>query len=140
MQTEKIKASEIMEKLMEARQEISSHYSDLYTPVNEVTREIVDNYESKQNVTTFKSQIDGRLWFDIPFAYLDFKRREKTTRNLYSLTLFLDVEGRIVHEPLSISKLDRSALLEWLDQYLKENPALESMMTGYKINIERVQT
>lgn len=49
--------------------EIDSHTSDMYIPVTDETRNLVSLYEFKQNVTTFKNEIDGTLWFDIPFAY-----------------------------------------------------------------------
>lgn len=48
---------------------MDSHYSDLYVPVNDITRAIVRDYKYKKNVTTFKCQIDGKVWYDIPFAY-----------------------------------------------------------------------
>lgn len=47
-----------------------SHETDLYIPVNDQTRALIDAYEFKCNVTQFTSQIDGKRWFDIPFAYL----------------------------------------------------------------------
>lgn len=52
--------------------EIASHESDLYLPVNEVTRQLVAQHPHKENVTTFTNQIDGKRWYDIPFAYLPF--------------------------------------------------------------------
>jgi hypothetical protein len=58
--------------LTEAKQEISSWQSDLYVPVNPVTIEIVNNYKFKCNVKTFKSNIDGKLMYDIPFSYDPF--------------------------------------------------------------------
>lgn len=58
--------------LVEAEQEVSSHESDLYVPVNPVTTEIIKNYEFKCNVTRFKSNVDGRQMYEIPFAYNPF--------------------------------------------------------------------
>lgn len=46
------------------------HETDLYVPVNDDTRKLVEAYRFKSNVTQFTSQIDGKRWFDIPFAYL----------------------------------------------------------------------
>lgn len=51
---------------------IDNHESDLYIPVTETTQALVEQYEFRSNVKTFKSQIDGQLWYDIPFAYLPF--------------------------------------------------------------------
>jgi hypothetical protein len=47
----------------------SNHCSDLYCKVTSESRSIIDQYEYKSNVTTFKSNIDGTLWYDIPFAF-----------------------------------------------------------------------
>lgn len=55
--------------------EIDHHESDLYVPVTDETRAIVAEYEFKTNVTTFVSQIDKKLWYDIPFAYLPYWER-----------------------------------------------------------------
>jgi hypothetical protein len=49
--------------------EIDHHESDLYVPVTLATTNIVDMYQYKNNVTTFRCQITGRLYYDIPFAY-----------------------------------------------------------------------
>lgn len=53
--------------LIEAGQPVSNHYSDLYTPVNEVTRELVKKHGLKASI--FTSQIDGKPWYDAPFAF-----------------------------------------------------------------------
>ena len=52
--------------------EIDSHESDLYIKVNNKSKKLIDQYEFKQNVTTFKSNIDSSIWYDIPFAYKPF--------------------------------------------------------------------
>ena len=59
----------IYEQLKQANVKIDNHESDLYCPVNETTKAIIANYDHKSNVTTFKSNIDGKTWYDIPFAY-----------------------------------------------------------------------
>ena len=46
-----------------------SHESDLYIPVNANTRAILETHPHRSNVTVFRSQIDGQLWFDVPFAF-----------------------------------------------------------------------
>lgn len=52
-----------------AHVEIDNHESDLYIPVNELTQSLVEQYPHKEIVTKFVSQIDGKLWYDVPFAY-----------------------------------------------------------------------
>ena len=49
--------------------EIGSHNSDLYVPVKPETKEIIEKYEFKASVSTFRDNISGRLYYDIPFAY-----------------------------------------------------------------------
>lgn len=47
----------------------SSHESDLYIPVNEKTSELIKTYVHRRNVTIFKNQVEGGLWYEVPFAY-----------------------------------------------------------------------
>jgi hypothetical protein len=57
------------------------HESDLYIPVNAHTRVLLDDYEHRDIVTMFVSQIDGKFWYDVPFAYLpwwDAKAKGRT--------------------------------------------------------------
>lgn len=60
----------IFEQVKAAGIPYDSHETDLYIPVNEETRALLAGYKFKSNVTSFVSQIDGKRWFDIPFAYL----------------------------------------------------------------------
>lgn len=48
---------------------IGAHESDMYLPVTPETSRLVEQYEFKGNVKMFTSQIDGKKWYDIPFAY-----------------------------------------------------------------------
>lgn len=67
----------IHEQLEKVCYDISGHYSDIYVPVNDATKKIIDGYEYRQNVTVFISQIDNQPWYDIPFANDDYKRGVK---------------------------------------------------------------
>ena len=49
--------------------EMGNWCSDLYLPVNEQTQKLVADYKFKKNVTTFTSNIDKKLWYEIPFAF-----------------------------------------------------------------------
>ena len=62
----------IFEKVQAAGIPHDNHSSDLYIPVTEETKALVAQYEHKTSVTVFTSQIDGKSWFDIPFAYEPF--------------------------------------------------------------------
>lgn len=52
--------------------DISHWNSDLYLRVNEVSKQLVNEYRFKNLVSTFIDQIDGVLWYDIPFAFLPY--------------------------------------------------------------------
>jgi len=49
--------------------DISHHASDLYLRKNAISEKLVNEYQHKENVTTFIDQIDHVLWYDIPFQY-----------------------------------------------------------------------
>lgn len=57
--------------LIEAGQPVSNWQSDLYTPVNDVTRALI-NEHGITTATTFVSQIDGNSWYDVPFQFDPF--------------------------------------------------------------------
>ena len=65
-------ANGIYEAIKAAGVETDHHEADLYAPVNEITEKLVAEYEFKRNVTRFRCAIDGKMWFDIPFAYTPF--------------------------------------------------------------------
>ena len=46
--------------------------SDLYIKKTPESAKLIAEYEFKENVTTFRSQIDGCIWYDIPFAYTPY--------------------------------------------------------------------
>ena len=61
----------IYEQMKDAGVEVDNHESDLYVPVNDVTRPLVAGYEFKNNVTTFSSNIDHAQWYE-PFPMSKF--------------------------------------------------------------------
>ena len=64
--------STIYEELKGAGIQLDSHESDLYALKTAESERIVKAWDYCCNVTTFKSQIDGKIWYDIPFAYKPF--------------------------------------------------------------------
>lgn len=57
-------------ELVEAGLDISHWQSDLYVEVNVTSREILARHDlERSNATTFKSAVDGKLMYDVPFAY-----------------------------------------------------------------------
>ncbi len=59
----------IYEQLKNAGIPLDNHESDLYALKTDVSTQIIEQYEFKSNVITFTSQIDGKIWYDIPFNY-----------------------------------------------------------------------
>lgn len=60
----------IYDQLQAAKINLDHHESDLYAEVTDISSKIIAKYPFKCNVTRFRSNIDGKLWFDIPFAYM----------------------------------------------------------------------
>ena len=56
-------------------EEIGNHCSDLYLLKNAVSEKLVARYEFRCDVKTFRSQIDGKIWYDIPFAYYPYFKK-----------------------------------------------------------------
>lgn len=52
-------------------EEIDNHSSDLYVLKNSISEKFVSEYEFKMNVTIFRDNIEGKIWYEIPFAYTE---------------------------------------------------------------------
>lgn len=70
----------IHSKLKKLNIELSGHCSDIYCPVTPETTAIINNYEFKKNVKTFKSEIDGQPWYEIPLASEDYYKSRNASR------------------------------------------------------------
>lgn len=68
--------------------DIDFHETDLYLKVNKTSQALVNEYDFKNNVTRFTSNIPPHVqWYDIPFAYLpgwDPKNRWPNNEQLQS--------------------------------------------------------
>jgi hypothetical protein len=65
-------------------EEIDNHYSDLYVLKNDISTKFVNGLcvDQKRNVTTFVSQIDKKVWYDMPFMYEEYyEKRKKEMQN-----------------------------------------------------------
>ena len=62
----------IYEEMKAAGVPMDHHESDLYVKVTSRSRQIVQDYEHRENVTTFTSEPDREPWYDIPFGYQPF--------------------------------------------------------------------
>lgn len=54
----------------------ANHASDLYIPVTEETRALLKQFDIT-TATTFINQVEGGLWFDVPFAYLPWWKERR---------------------------------------------------------------
>jgi len=63
---------DIYEEIIKAGLLINHHESDLYVKKTPESEKIINNYLFKNSVTTFISQIDGEIWYDMPFVYTPF--------------------------------------------------------------------
>jgi len=59
----------IYEEMKNTGVKIDSWESDMYVPVNAITKEIVSRYQFKKMVSIFTDNIDHIKYYDIPFAY-----------------------------------------------------------------------
>lgn len=62
----------IYEQMKKAGVPLDHHESDLFVKITPRSRQIVQDYEHKENVTVFPHQETKELWFDVPFAYQPF--------------------------------------------------------------------
>ena len=53
------------------------HESDLYVRVTDVSKNWLETYEFKSNVSQFRDQIEGAFWYDVPFAAMDEQQKER---------------------------------------------------------------
>jgi hypothetical protein len=61
----------IYSAMLEAQVPIENWQSDLYVPINDKTTSIIKKYPELLNtVTTFKSETDKTMWYEIPFQFL----------------------------------------------------------------------
>lgn len=57
--------------------EIDFHESDLYVLKNDISNKFINDYEFKNIVGVFTSQIDNKQWYDIPFGNMDNHYKNK---------------------------------------------------------------
>jgi hypothetical protein len=69
---EKIRAASLYDDLRAAGCELDNHESDLYVKDTAEARAILARHQ--RSGKRFTSQIDGRLWLDVPFAFAPWWR------------------------------------------------------------------
>jgi len=56
----------------EAGVEMDHHESDLYLKHGDATTTLLAVHDQSNTAKLFRSEIDGELWWDVPFMYLPF--------------------------------------------------------------------
>lgn len=72
-----MKTQAVYDQVVAAGVKTSNHCSDLYAEVTEESTAIIKNYAFKNQVTTFINALDGKLWYDIPFAFSPYWEKRK---------------------------------------------------------------
>lgn len=68
----------LYQDLVNAGVQIDHHQSDLYFEITKQSLAILEKYPDKKQIATkFVSQIDNKLWVDVPFAYLPFWKNKE---------------------------------------------------------------
>jgi hypothetical protein len=63
----------LYERFVAAGLETDSHESDLYVKSSPEAREILKDFPlHAKNARPFRSNIDGKTWLDVPFAYTPY--------------------------------------------------------------------
>jgi hypothetical protein len=63
---------DLFEQIKAAGIPFDNHESDLYVLVTPGSRKIIAEACRLNDASTFISQLDGKLWYDVPFAYQPF--------------------------------------------------------------------
>jgi len=71
-----VKFMNLYEELKAAGIPLNSHESDLYALKTPESEAIIER--SGYSHSTFTSQIDGKVWYDLPFAYYPFWERRQS--------------------------------------------------------------
>lgn len=96
----------IYQQLKRAGVKLDHHESDLYAKVTPTSQRIVNSYRFKSQVKKFRSQIDGKLWFDIPFAYTPFWNKDRGKKDKRKSTL----DYKVYHRRYPATKWDYKAV------------------------------
>lgn len=135
-----ISSGELVRELKKVltKDELDRHETDLYAKVTPESKELVDRYEFKNIVTTFKSALDGTLWYDIPFIARrvdeSINRENQKIKDWYIKTYPTDPLGKELKDTTTFQDL-----FEVLDNYQDVYGALfKNRMGADSIVRERV--
>ena len=73
----------LYEAIKKAGIQIQNHYSDLYFPVTPESVAILAQYPAAKRIaTTFTNQVEGGLWYEVPFAFRPYWEERKSRLQL----------------------------------------------------------
>lgn len=113
------------QQLLAAGVELNNHESDLYAKVTPESRRIVE--ESDHSSSVFTSQIDGELWYDLPFAFEPFWRAKTAGDSRYQPTT--DVRHPMYEASDKIGELRNSVVQ---DPTMKVDQVLGDLLQGLR--------
>ena len=70
----------LYDELVAAGCRIDNHESDLYVEATPEAERILRASDRWSTVKSFISQVDGKRWFDVPFAYVPFWEAKQSGR------------------------------------------------------------
>lgn len=83
LETVGVRLASLYQEFKAAGIEIRNHESDMYVPITRESTEILENYPlQKATATKFKSNIDGKLTYDIPFSFDPFWEKKMKRQSI----------------------------------------------------------
>lgn len=74
-----LNVSNIYEALVEIDANMGNWQSDLYVTITPEVDKLMSRYADMRNVGRFRSNIDGKMNYEIPFAYTPYWEARSTT-------------------------------------------------------------
>lgn len=98
----------LYQQLLAAGVELEHHESDLYAKVTPESTRIIK--ESGHSSSVFRSEVDGQMWYDLPFAYKPFWHAKMADDSRYQPTT--DVRHPMYEVSDKIGELRNSVVQE----------------------------
>ena len=86
-------------------EDIDHHDSDLYVRKTPKSTEIINRLTTKSLLSTFKDQIDGDIWYELPFCFSPDLKKEGLNEETFR-ELGLEQDDKVVYEFPELTKED----------------------------------
>ena len=105
-------------------EDMDHHESDFYVKKTSISTKVIENYKFKNQVKTFRSQIDKKTWYDIPFAYDPFWEEKRNIIPAIKNTPIIDgiikrkdmIKNRILNDDRSAGQVG----MDEIDDYIED--------------------